>query len=353
MLPIRFVARPSDLSEGAPALTLDGAFPSGSSSGSSSAGLHLAHWPGNRTPKALRRDLSTEIAFAFLDLPEAERAELLNGSEFIALNHYDTDGICSLFVLTRPEEARRHRELLVDTAASGDFHAVRSEHALCIDAALRNLEGEDKLALVHSALDLLGELLGDCDAACQLSSADLAAYRADRAALEGALLDDLIYMDLGVWTAPLRAAGSPLFDPGRHAFFADARADRVLLLGRTAKGTTARFVLGTYSFFDVVSRKPSPRPDLAALSAKLNGAEGCDAGAALRWHHQDPRGASPELWFGQAGLPLYAEHATAFLGESQLSCEEVKAMCIDAVRDTWPLPDDDDEAEGDEDIFAV
>ena len=349
MLPIRFAARPSDLPEGAPALTLDGAFPSAPSS----TGLHLAHWPGNHTPAALRRDLSTEIAFAFLDLPAAEQAALLNCSEFIALNHDDTDGICSLFVLTRQEEAQRHRELLVDVAASGDFHAVRSDHALCIDAALRNLQGEDKLALVHEAMDLLGELLGDPEAAAKRAKDDLVAYQSGRAALEGALFDDLIYMDLAVWTAPLRAAGGPLFDPGRHAFFADARADRALLLGRTAGGTTARFVLGTYSFFDVVSRKPSPRPDLAALCAQLNGAEGCVTDGAQCWRHQDQRGASPELWFGQADLPLYAEHADEFLGESKLSCEDVKAMCIDAVRAAWPLPDDDDEADDDEDIFAV
>ena len=348
MLPIRFVARPSDLPEGAPALTLDGAFPS-----TSTAGLHLAHWPGNRTPAALRRDLSTEIAFAFLELADTEQETLLSGSEFIALNHYDTDGICALFALTRREEAQRHRELLVDVAASGDFHAVRSDHALCIDAALRNLQGEDKLALVHSSLDLLGELLNSPEAASQHAAKDLAAFHDDRAALEGALFDDLIYMDLAVWTAPLRAPGGPLFDPGRHAFFADARADRALLLGRTAGGTTARFVLGTYSFFDVVSRKPSPRPDLAELAAQLNEAEGCNADAAMCWRHQDQRGASPELWFGLAGLPLYAEHASEFLGESKLSCEDVKAKCIDAVRATWPLPDDDDEADEDEDIFAV
>jgi hypothetical protein len=348
MLPIRFVARPSDLPEGAPALTLDGAFPS-----TSDAGLHLAHWPGNRTPDALRRDLSTEIVFAFLELPDGEQQELLNGSEFIALNHYDTDGICALFALTRQEEALRHRELLVDVAASGDFHAVRSEHALCIDSVLRNLKGIDKLALTQDALDVLGELLGDPKAALERAEVYLAAYRNGRADLEDALFDDLIYMDMGVWTAPLRSADAPLFDPGRHAFFADARADRALLLGRSAGGTTARFVLGTYSFFDVVSRKPSPRPDLAALCKRLNEAEGCSTDGAHCWRHQDQRGASPELWFGTEGLPLYAEHAAEHLGVSSLSPENVKAMCIDAVRATWPLPDDDDEADDDEDIFAV
>ncbi len=351
MLPIHFAARPSDLPKGAPALTLDGAFPGADDA--RSGGLHLAHWPGNRTPPALRRDLSTEIAFAFLDLPKEERETLLNGAESIVLNHYDTDGICALFVLTQPDEAQAHRKLLIETAAAGDFHEVRSEHAFCIDAALRNLHGDDKPALVAEALECLSRLLRSRDAASEHAAADLARFRLDRQRMEAALFDDLIYMDMGLWVGVQGSLESPTFDPGRHAFFHDGRADRALLIGRAPNGSTARFVLGTYSFFDVVTRTPSPRPDLVALCAKLNAAEGTTASDDAAWRHQDPNGASPELWFGAEGLPLYAEHAGAFLGLSRLTPEEIKAFCIDAVRDTWPLPDDDDEADDDEDIFAV
>ncbi|QDV06548.1 hypothetical protein Poly30_20580 [Planctomycetes bacterium Poly30] len=351
MLPIHFAARPSELPKGVPALILDGAFPAGLPA--PGGGLHLAHWPGNHTPDELRRDLSTEIAFAFLALSEGERDALLNGAEVIALNHYDTDGICALFVLVRPDEALERRELLVETAASGDFHEVRSEHAFCIDAALRGLHGTDKVALVHEALELLGALLASAHAARDRAAADLERYQQDRAALGAALFDDLIYLDMALWTSPLRGSGTPPFDPGRHAFFADGRADRALLLGQTPGGTTARFVIGTRSFFDVVTTKPSPRPDLEALCKKLNEAEGTADADAAAWRYQDVRGASPELWFGKEGLPLYAEHAGEFLGKSRLTPEEIKGFCIDAVRDTWPLPHDDDEADEDEDIFAV
>ncbi|MFT5731777.1 MAG: hypothetical protein ACJA2W_002237 [Planctomycetota bacterium] len=351
MLPIRFMAHPSDLPEGVPALILDGSFPEVRPG--ASMGLHLAHWPGNRTPSELRRDLSTEIAFAFLDLSDGERLALLNGAECIALNHYDTDGICALFVLMRPDDANAHRSLLIETAAAGDFHEVRSEHALAIDAAVRGLSGDDKLALVHEAMDLVGRLLPNRDAAFEHASADLERYREDRAALEAAHFDDLIYMDMALWISPLRQVSDAAFDPGRHAFFHDGRADRALLLGRTSAGTTARFVIGTYSFFDVVSRKPSPRPDLSLLCKKLNAAEGTSTSGPDAWRHQSPNGASPELWFGKEGLPLYAEHAGDSLAPSRLTPEEIKAFCIDAVRDTWPLPDDDDEAQNGEDIFAV
>ena len=43
-------------------------------------GLHLSHWPGNRTPSGLKRDLSTSIALEFARLPADERARLTAGS---------------------------------------------------------------------------------------------------------------------------------------------------------------------------------------------------------------------------------------------------------------------------------
>ncbi|MEM8711800.1 MAG: DUF6687 family protein [Planctomycetota bacterium] len=354
MLPIRYAARPSEAYPapgGAPALVLDGAFPQDRDP---ALGLHLAHWPGNRTPAALRRDLSTMTVLAFLELPEEEQRTLLNGAEVIEINHVDTDGLCALFALRHPDEAMTHRERLVEVAAAGDFHEVRSEHALAVDAALRALSGDDKLAVIEEGLRLIGELLPSEEKARQRASADLDRYAADRAALESALFDDLIYLDLAVWTSPLAGGDdAAAFDPGRHAFFADGRADRALLLGRRPDGTTARFVLGTYSFFDVVSRRPSPRPDFAALAARLNGLEGTSDADEVGWRHQPMQTASPELWFGREGLPLYDEHASPFLEPSQLSAEAIKAACIDAVRDTWPLPDDDDEADDDEDIFDV
>ncbi|MEM9799683.1 MAG: DUF6687 family protein [Planctomycetota bacterium] len=367
MLPIRFVASPGDL-DGKKVVTVDGSF-----GPSPEAGLHLAHWPGNRTPDALRRDLSTEIAFAFQDLEEAERARLAAGCTALAINHYDTDGLCALFALSEPERAAKHRELLVDVAASGDLFEVRSTRAFAIDAALRNLADperssaaasladqpgiERKQSLVEAGLRLLGDLLDDEDAAPELWRDDVEALEADRRDLEGALFDDLVYLDLGVWTGPRgrassRASATQFFDPGRHAFLGSGRHDRALVLGPTEAGATARLVLGTRSFFDVVSRTPSARPDLAALTARLNELEGRRGGGDA-WRHQALAGASPELWFGSESLPLYAEHAGAALAPSRLDAEEIKRVVLDAIRDAWELPDDDDEAEDGEDIFAV
>lgn len=360
MLPLRFVGSAERLGP-APVVFVDGSPLGGPPR--VDGDLHLSHWPGNRTPAALRRDLSTEIAFAFLELDEGERASLLGDCEALVLNHYDTDGVCAAFVLTRPERARDHAELLHEIAAAGDLFESRSDRAVAADAALRNLsasfdpgaaDGDTrKQLLLEKALDVLEDLLGDETAHPELWQADLERHRAGAAQLAEAAFDDLVYMDFGVWSSRPAAAGDDDFDPSRHAFFGDGRLDRALLLGPGPDGTTARFVLGTRSFFDVVSRAGSPRPDLEGLRDKLRGLEPDDAPEGCAWHCHDPRGASPELWFGREGLPLYAEHAGEHLAPSRIDALEIKRHVIDAIRATWPLPDDDDEAEDGEDIFAV
>jgi len=354
MLPIRFVAGPSDVGD-RPVVMVDGSFGS-----APRGGLHLAHWPRNRTPDELRRDLSTEVAFAFLDLDAERRAALAEGCVALALNHYDTDGVCALFALSRPEAALRHRELLNAVAAAGDFFEVRDDRAYAVDVALQDLGRRwkgDRDGLLSEALDLLGRMLEDPAAEEERWSDALERLEQDRRSLEGALFDDLVYLDLGVWSATLQGDGpaptdEPTFDPGRHAFLGSGRHDRALLLGSGPAGTTARLVLGTRSFFDVVSRPPSGRPDLAALAACLNEAEG-PRDDGHRWHHQPQDGATPELWFGQEPLRLYAEHAGRALGWSRIDPLEIKRHVLDAIRDAWVLPDDDDEAEGGEDIFDV
>ena len=365
MLPIVFASDPSSLSPD-PVVFVDGSPPPGDGR---TGDLHLSHWPGNRTPKALKRELSTETAFAFLELDEAERVRLLRNAAALVLNHLDTDGICALFVLVRSEAARKSRELLSEVAAAGDFFAAPSERAVAIDAALRNLSDPNRSAfareiqslevsvrrgrMVEHALDLLGELLVDDGARPELWEPDIERHREDLQQLEKATFDDLVYLDFGVWTARTSTGGS--FDPGRHAFLGGGRLDRALLLGVSTEGTTARLVIGTRSFFDRPEGAGSPRPDLDRLVKDLNDAERAVGGGSgeFEWRAQPTATASPELWFGRSGLPLFEERAGDYLAPSRLDPVTIKGKVLDAIRATWALPDDDDEPEDGENIFAV
>lgn len=314
---------------------------------SQAEGLHLSHWPGNRTPSELKRDLSTEIALAFAELPEAKRDELSGGARLVANNHYDTDGVLALFAVLRPEEALPRRKAMAEASLAGDLFRVPTENAYALDCIVTNFAQAER-----SPLDLNGlsdraryerataELLermpslldGELTEFEPLYLPELERYRADREVLAAASRDELVHLDLVVWTLKEPA------DPGRHALFAACDMDRQLVLAPGPEGTTARFIQGTKNWFDWVSEPVQPRPDFDALHASL---EAKVAG----WQLASPSSASPEVYFGQPGLPSYSEHAGEFLRPCSESHLVLKEIFVEAVRDTWVFDDEDDEGD--------
>jgi hypothetical protein len=317
-------------------------------------GLNLSHWPGNTTPKELRHDLSTGVALKFARLPEAERARLAEGCIGIANNHFDTDGCCAMFAVRRPERALEREAKLLEAAAAGDFFQTPSEHAFRLDAVITNLadparspwadrsRGLDDAAkhtllateIVERMPELLDGDLAEFAALWRPESEDLAE---DRAALAAAAKDEIVHLDHCVWEGPAGLA----FDPGRHALFGGTKADRILAIGHPADGgTTYRLLLSTLSWFDLVTRTALPRPDLAALAARLNEAEGTLAGAETAWRFQEIESPSPELWFGDAELEFFSERCPA-LRPSRLDTASVRRAIAESLRASWRFPEDD------------
>ena len=126
------------------------------------AALQLSHWQGNATPSELAADTSTEIALRFVDSPRAAEwpdAPVLN-------NHFDTDGVLSVWTLLDPEAARERRALLVAAAEAGDFDAWPDDRrGLWLDAALRALvaDCDGDAASYERALGALPALLDDIE----------------------------------------------------------------------------------------------------------------------------------------------------------------------------------------------
>jgi Family of unknown function (DUF6687) len=346
-LPIRILDTPP----AEPVLSVDGFF--------EAPGLNLSHWPGNATPAALKHDLSTGIALNFARLPADERRALASGCTALVNNHFDTDGVLAMYAVQRPDEALARAPVMLAAAACGDFFRLPSVEAYALDRILTRmadrersplaaeLSGLDDLARYERAtlasLDLLDGLLdGELEPFADLWRADIERLAEDQGLLARSSLDELVHLDLGVWT--LAEPG----DPGRHALWSKSEPDRQLVLGPGPAGTTARLMIGTKSFFELVSERAQPRPNLEALAARLNQAEGCAPDDRVRWRHQDPNGASPELWFGCADLEIYAEHAAEYLRPSAQDPLVIKAAVVDAVRATWSFSDDpDDCAEND------
>jgi len=339
-LPLRIVA--TTLPQ--PVISVDGAW--------GQPGLNLSHWPGHTTPKALAHDLSTGVALNFARLDRGERARLAEGCVAIANNHYDTDGCCAMFAVRRPESALEREAKLLEAAEAGDFFRTPSDHAFRLDAVITNLadparspwadrfRGLDDTAkhtlLATEVVERMPSMLdGDLAAFADLWRPEAEDLAEDRAALAGAARDEIVHLDHCVWEGPAGIA----FDPGRHALFGSTKADRILAIGRPAGGATYRFLLSTLSWFDLVSRKTLPRPDLAALASRLNEAEGTAPDAPAAWRSQDVATPTPELWFGGVDHERFGERCPALL-PSRLEPALVRRTIAEALRASWRFPED-------------
>jgi hypothetical protein len=90
--------------------------------------VHLSHWEGNATPSELRADTSTEIALNFVASPR--RAELAEGIEVVTNNHFDTDGVLSVWTVLNGGRALALKDELVAAAEAGDFSEFPGERAV-------------------------------------------------------------------------------------------------------------------------------------------------------------------------------------------------------------------------------
>ncbi len=92
--------------------------------------LTLSHWPNSGTHERFQDDLSAQIVFNFLTSEAAPEYAKLYGDELaVSNNHFDEDGLVSLFAMLEPDEAMERREFLIDVAAAGDFGVYRDRDA--------------------------------------------------------------------------------------------------------------------------------------------------------------------------------------------------------------------------------
>ena len=195
--------------------------------------------------------------------------------------------------------------------------------------------GRAQLATDH-LMEHLGALLdGEREPYRALFEPALERVRADQAELALCARDELVHLSWTIWTAP-RARGRAVA-PGRHALFGRSAADRQLVVAPSAEGARYRLVIGTRSWFDLESRPPLPRPDLAALAARLNELEKSAPSDAAAWRAEDPHDPSPELWFGGEEFERFSEHNAA-LAPSSLEPGIVRREVADALRAVASLP---------------
>ena len=258
--------------------------------------LTLSHWPGAPTPDALRADLSAEIAFRYLEQPE-----LHVDARVVSNNHFDEDGLMSIYALTEPRAATERRVLVEDVARAGDFGTFRSRDAARVSFAISAVADPARSPLgaaffarpyeqvAHGLyVELLARvpaLLDDVDAHRDLwADEDAALARSERAVDTGEVtIEERPEVDLAIVRVPESFAAHEVhrFTQHRHA-----RVHPMAVHNRTSMLRVATICGPSYevafryeTWVQLVTRRPAPRVDLAPLAAHLDERE---TGAA-RW----------------------------------------------------------------------
>jgi hypothetical protein len=114
------------------------ALPKLSVDGTVSNSIHFSHWQGNQTPAELKADTSTEIAINLVTSPNIDH--FTKGVDLVTNNHFDTDGMLSVWTVMNGERAAEYRNVLIAAAEAGDFSEYSSAHGVRISLAIQGLD---------------------------------------------------------------------------------------------------------------------------------------------------------------------------------------------------------------------
>ena len=239
-------------------------------SAQASTALTLSHWPGAPTPDLLRADLSAEIAFNYLDHPE-----LHSDAEFVSNNHFDQDGLVSVFALTRPEAARPRRERLIDIARAGDFSCFRDRDSARPAIAAANIGNACAGDPYDGLLSQLAALADDVTLFREYwVDEDEHITETERAIADGAItIDEDPELDLAIvrvpesWRARIVHQFTTTDCSVAHPYAVNTATPRFAIL--TVGAGTPRFQYRYETWVHYVSSRPRPRVDLTELAAVL------------------------------------------------------------------------------------
>ncbi len=100
--------------------------------------VHFSHWKGNQTPASVKADTSTEIALNLVGAPD--RDELTHGIELVTNNHFDTDGVLSIWSVLNGERALELRDKLIAAAEAGDFSELSTQEGVRASIVIQGSE---------------------------------------------------------------------------------------------------------------------------------------------------------------------------------------------------------------------
>jgi hypothetical protein len=286
--------------------------------------LHLSHWAGNTTPEELRADTSTEIALNFAAWPR--RDEWARGVEVVTNNHFDADGVLSVWAVLNGERALGLRDALVSAAEAGDFSEFPGESAVRVSVLL---QGGDNPFVPGVNSPLIERLAGgekvDERRAYELVLPEVERvltrteeyeplWREGWAWIERTLDSFAAGRSRVVEDAESRLSfvtlahdfyGASGFDPARHAapytaVAHNARGEVFLVATPLNGGWSYRIDYPYHSWAETYTRPRVARRDLSGLIERLNELEG---GGAAGWKPDGSELTSAVKFLDDAGVP--------------------------------------------------
>lgn len=284
----------SDAIAGLPKLSVDGTVDNA---------IHFSHWHDNKTPESVKADTSTEIALNLVAAPN--RDELTEGIDLVTNNHFDTDGVLSVWTVLAGERALELRAQLIAAAEAGDFSEFSSEDGVRASIVIQGSDSPTDKSGSPLAQQLAGEEFTD-----EARSYDLVLPHVERVlthtgeyealwrksweriqtALESfaqgaSRVEEDSEAKLSIVTLAPEIFSPSGFNPSQHAapFTAiskHARGEMFLIATPLEGGWSYRLDYPYYSWAETVVRPRIERRNLAALMTELNGLE---KNSAARW----------------------------------------------------------------------
>ena len=307
--------------------------------------IHFSHWKGNETPASLKADTSTEIALNLVAAPNRE--ELTQGIDLVTNNHFDTDGVLSVWTVLTGERALELRDKLIAAAEAGDFSELSTQEAVRASIVIQGSELPiDEDAGSPLARQLAGEPVSD-DARCYelvlpyvervlTHTNDYASLWVDpwnriAAALDSfakgrSRVDEDDEAKISLVTLAPEIFSSVGFKPTRHgapftAISHHARGEVFLIATPLDGGWAYRIDYPYYSWAETIVRPSIERRDFSSFTNRLNEMEKSTAGI---WRLDSSELASAAKFSDQDGK----------LAASSLSLDEVASELRSAMLGT-------------------
>jgi hypothetical protein len=303
--------------------------------------IHFSHWQGNRTPLAVKADTSTEIALNLVGSPNARA--LTQGIELVTNNHFDTDGVLSVWTMLNGTRSLPLAARLIAAAEAGDFSEYSTEAGVRASIVI---QGSDQVApddVPGSPLanHLAGEVLTDDARAYELVLPEVErvlahtddyeflwrdAFARISAAMEsfargGSRVEEFTDARLSVVTLAPELFSPAGFDPTRHAapytaIAHHARGQLFLIAAPMSGGWSYRVDYPYYSWAETVVRPTVARRDFHALIARLNELEKT---ASAEWRADASELSSAFKFTDRVGRPSASSLAPERVAEEMRS----------------------------------